>query len=138
MGSVYVIWQSVQMDYMVDKVPGPGFVPFWCGFFTGVLSALLLFTSIFSREKSSEKNLFDKKIYKNMASVIGASALAMFLVNYLGMLVCIGLLTGFLSWAFGNKNLSTCVMITVFTPLGFWLLFEKALEITLPHGLLGF
>ncbi|ATW27414.1 tripartite tricarboxylate transporter TctB family protein [Candidatus Formimonas warabiya] len=135
--SIYIIWEATRMEYMVDNVPGPGFLPLWCGVLLCFLAVLLLLTNI-KKSTYNAAPMFNKKIYKNMGAVIGASSIAMFLVKFLGMLVCIGLLTGVLCWAFGNKNLKTCVMITIFLPLGFWLLFIKALGVILPQGLLGF
>lgn len=137
-GGSFVIWKALQMDYMVEGVPGPGFLPFWCGAVTAFLSAILLVTNIRKEKDGSEEPLFTKKILKNMVMLIGASAIAMFLVKFFGMLICIGVLTGVLSWSFGNKKLKSCVVLTVFTPVGFWLLFVKTLEITLPRGFLGF
>lgn len=140
LGGIYIIYASLQMGYMSGKVPGPGFISFWCGVLIGLLSILLLINLIFSKNNKDKvkEAVFNRKNLKNIGTVIGASAIAMFLVRFLGMLISIGLLTGFLSWSFGNKNLKSTILIAVLTSLGFWVLFVKVLILTFPRGLLGF
>lgn len=138
--SLYIMVQSLGMEYMdKDGVPGPGFVPMWAGALIGMLSLLMLYmNTIGNRPDSNKEQVFDKRFVKNAATLLGASAIAMALVPVLGMLTCIGLLTGYLSRALGTKNIKANIAMAVLTPVAFWLVFTLALEVRFPEGLLGF
>ncbi|MBZ4654436.1 MAG: hypothetical protein JG781_1777 [Peptococcaceae bacterium] len=135
----YVIWDAIKMEYIIDNVPGPGFLPLWTGIFIIGLAFLMLYNNTLGNKPDSTKDpSFDKTFLRNVLVVIGSSTLAMVLVKVVGMLVAIGLLTGFLSWATGTKNMKVNAALTVVTPFIFWLVFEKALEVNFPNGLFGF
>ncbi|MHC1758647.1 MAG: tripartite tricarboxylate transporter TctB family protein [Negativicutes bacterium] len=131
--------QSYGMQYMTeDGVPGPGFVPLWTCLLVILLSGIMLVASI--RKIKSDANstpVFDRTFYKSSLILLGASSIAMALVKPLGMLVCIGLLTGFLSRVLGHKHWPMNIALAVGTPIIFWLLFTFALEVRFPEGILG-
>lgn len=126
------------MKYLDDGVPGPGFWPIWVAILIGGLSLILLYGAIRSRPDSTSKPVFTKEFWRNSAIVIGGSAIIMLLVQFIGMLAGIGILVGFLSWMMGTKSYRTNVALAVLSPVFFWLVFEKALDVRLPIGLLGF
>ncbi|MCX7781901.1 MAG: tripartite tricarboxylate transporter TctB family protein [Negativicutes bacterium] len=138
--SVYIVVQALGMEYMdKDGVPGPGFVPLWTGALIGFLALLMLYmNTVGNRPDSTKKQVFGRQFVKNVAKLLGSSVVAMALVPVLGMLPCIGILTGYLSYVLGTKNLKTNILMAVITPIAFWAVFTYALEVRFPAGLLGF
>lgn len=138
--SAYIIMQSIGMEYKnEDGIPGPGFIPLWAGAILGFLSLLNLYQNMFGTgAKDTKKAIFDKQFFQSVAKLLGASVVAMSLVKFLGMLTCIGLLTGYLSRILGLKKSKVNIAIAVLTPAVFWLVFSVGLEMRLPEGPLGF
>lgn len=136
--SFYLIVDAGRMTYFIDGVPGPGFWPIWVAILICGLALLLLYGAVRDRSNVILKPVFNKEFWRNSAIVIGGSAVAMLLVQFIGMLAGIGILIGFLSWALGTKSYKTNVALAVISPIFFWLVFEKALDVRLPTGLFGF
>jgi putative tricarboxylic transport membrane protein len=136
----YVFIDSIRMEYMTsDKVPGPGFIPLWIAILIGIVSLLiLLFNAVINRSDTDKSPRFNLRFFSNTLKVIGGSSLSMICVKFLGMLISIGLLTGFLSWSMGTKGWKTNLLLTVLTPVFFYLIFQKALEVNFPQGIFGF
>jgi len=136
--SLYFIWDAVRMEYVIDGVPGPGFFPVWIAILMSVVALFILYGAVRDKSSAGKKPIFNQKFWRNTGIVIGGSVLAMLFIDTIGMLAAVGLLTGFLSWALGTKSYKTNLALAVFTPLVFWLIFEHALQVNLPKGLLGF
>ncbi|HWJ02290.1 MAG TPA: tripartite tricarboxylate transporter TctB family protein [Verrucomicrobiae bacterium] len=136
----YVFIDSIRMEYLtVDKVPGPGFIPLWIAVLIAVIALLILIYNLALNRPDTDKNpSFDRKFLFNTLKVIGGSALSMMLVKPLGMLVSIGLLTGFLAWSMGTKGWKTNLLLSILTPVFFYLIFQQGLEVNFPKGLFGF
>jgi hypothetical protein len=136
--SLYFIWDAISMEYVIDGVPGPGFFPLWIAILMGVIALFILYDAARNKSEENKKPIFNKKFWRNTGIVIGGSVISMLLMYIIGVLAAVGLLTGFLSWALGTKGYKINLSLTVFTPLAFWLIFEQALQVNLPKGLLGF
>lgn len=138
--SLAIMLHSLQLGYHDGEgLPGPGFVPLWAGALIGILALMLLYANTLgNRSDSAKQTVFDKKFARNVAVLIGSSALALALSKLVGMLVAIGLLAGYLSRALGVKKLTTNIAMTVLTPLAFWLVFGMLLEVRFPAGIFGF
>lgn len=140
LAAAYIVMQSIGMEYKdAEGVPGPGFIPFWSGALIGFLSLLTLYQNVGrAAVKDTQKAIFNKEFFQNVGKLLGASVVAMSLVNFLGMLTCIGLLTGYLSRVLGLKKIKVNIIMAVLTPVIFWLVFSLGLEMRFPEGPLGF
>lgn len=138
--SVYIVIMSYGYGYHDEEgLPAAGFVPLWTGAMIGLLSLIMLYSNtIGNRPDSNKTKVFDKRFYKNLLVLLGSSIVAMLLVPVIGMLAAIGLLTGYISWALGTKNMKMNIALMVLTPVAFWLVFSKLLEIQFPAGIFGF
>jgi hypothetical protein len=137
--AVYIIYEAITMQYTIDNVPGPGFIPFWAGALMALIALIMLYKNGILRQPETEKGPgFTKQSCRNVGIVIGGSTIGMLLVYVLGMLPAMGLLTGFLSWMLGTKSKVTNIALAILTPIVFWIMFEVALEVNFPKGLLGF
>lgn len=136
----YVFVDSIHMEYITkDNVPGPGFIPLWTGVLIAVVALLVLFYNvILNKPDSTESPKFDRKFWENSLKVIGGSAVSLLLVKLLGMLISIGLLTGFLSWTLGTKSWKINLLLMILTPVFFYFVFQQALEVNFPQGMFGF
>lgn len=138
--AVYIVIQSLGMEYKdAEGIPGPGFIPFWSGALIGFLSLITLYQNVGrAAAKGTQEAIFNKEFFKNVGKLLGASVVAMSLVKFLGMLTCIGLLTGYLSRILGLKKSKVNIIMAVLTPVIFWLVFTQGLEMRFPEGPLGF
>lgn len=137
--AAYIMYEAISMDYILDNVPGPGFIPLWTGGLMALIALVMLYrNAVLNKPESSKPPGFNRDFWRISGIVIGGSAAGMLLVYVIGMLAALGVLTGFLSWALGTKSKVTNVVLAVATSVVFWLLFEVALEVSFPKGIMGF
>jgi putative tricarboxylic transport membrane protein len=133
----YIIVQSLELQYYLDGVPGPGFMPFWAGITLNVLALIILIGSFFGQVKT-EKSPFIKKDLLKMVGAIGVSLLVAVTTEYIGMLLSLGLLAGFFTWFYGLRKWRTVILAAVLTPVALYLIFSLGLGVIFPAGRLGF
>lgn len=139
MGCAYIFYSALDLQYMLeDGVPGPGFLPIWISSLIFFCMLLQLILSLRKKAEPGEKSCFSKESVRNALVLIGSSAVAMLLSHLLGMLVCLGLLVGYLSWMLGMKNWKVDVALAICIPLIFWAVFSVFLEVQFIQGIFGF
>lgn len=128
------------LTLIVDRVPGPGFLPFWTAAGILICGVLILIGALKKKPESAgeEKPVFEKAEYKNFAIVIGASVFVILLSPYLGMVTALGLGVGTIAKLLGTKSWKTVVCLAIGSGLVFYLLFMKFLAVPLPVNALGF
>ena len=137
-GCTYLIFEAHNLEYMIKNVPGPGFLPLWLGILLAFCALLMIYSGFRGKAKEKDKSCSNKKKIRNTVVVLGSAVIAMLLTKILGLLICVGLLTGYLSWALGMKNLKTDILLGILTPVVFWIIFTAALDIQFPVGIFGF
>lgn len=134
---LYVLITAFRLEYQLDSLPGPGFVPVWVGLTIVVLSLLIL-VGTFSRSADNRPGPFSAENIRNVVATLGGCALAMLLSSVTGFLVALGLLAGFLVRFFGTKSWTTTILVAVILQITLYLIFRLGLDVPLPKGLLGF
>lgn len=133
---VYVLVTSWGLQYQLDDLPGPGFVPFWSGLGMVALSLIIL-AGTFPRRAGSDTRPFSRGSVRNMAASLGGCILMVALTGFTGLLVSLGLLTGFLARLWGTRSWVTTVLLAVILPVSLYLIFTVALSVSIPKGILG-
>jgi putative tricarboxylic transport membrane protein len=129
----YILVTAHRWDYITEEGPGAGFFPMWYGGAMVALSLLLTLGAILKPSKRAEVRWKDV----SRAMVAWAAFVAsVALMPVLGFVISFGLLTAFIVKVMCAEKLRTALIVAAVGSAGFYLLFEVALELSLPHGLL--
>ena len=134
---IYVILESRQWEYLGPDGPGPGFFPMWYGIGLVVLSAALIVTHLKATASASSASLEESGKGRPLAAWLGLVA-CVALLKPLGFLIAFGLFSLFLVRFLYGQPLGKALVVAVGGTLGFYLVFDYALNVTLPAGVLGF
>jgi putative tricarboxylic transport membrane protein len=133
-----IIFQALAWTYLTPDGPGPGFFPLWAGIGITVLSAGVAFFHIYVvfNEQPVERTNWDGSA-RVLAGWAGL-AVAIALLKPAGFVVSFFLLTLFLVFFVFRRRFITAFAVGIGSCAGFWLVFEKLLDVQLPIGPWGF
>jgi putative tricarboxylic transport membrane protein len=132
----HIVVQAWLWDYSGPEGPGPGFFPLWYGVAMLALS-LLLIASHLRRAPLAAKPLEWQRIGRALGVWL-ALAVCVGLFGALGFVLGLALLTYFIAAVMYRKPAWTAVTVAAATAAGFYLVFDLALGLGLPSGVLGF
>ena len=132
----YIIFQASQWEYSSPEGPGPGFFPLWYGIGMLALSALLVVSHL--RGAAAYGKPVDWKRIGRALSVWAALAVSVALFKVLGFVASFALLTYFIVAVMYRRPVRTAALAALATAAGFYLVFDLALGMALPSGMLGF
>ncbi|HMH19556.1 MAG TPA: tripartite tricarboxylate transporter TctB family protein [Burkholderiales bacterium] len=133
---LYIIVQAWQWEYLSPEGPGAGFFPLWYGIAMLALSAALVVSS--QRGRSAGEKPVDWKRVGRAFSTWFALAVSIALFKPLGFVLSFALLTYFIVAVMYRRPLKTAALVAVASAGGFFLVFQLALDVPLPLGVLGF
>jgi putative tricarboxylic transport membrane protein len=133
---LYIVIQARQWEYLGPEGPGPGFFPLWYGIAMLGLSALLIVSQL--RRRSVHGSATDWVKVGRAISTWSALAVSVALFKPLGFVVSFALLTYFIVAVMYRRPLATAALVAVASAAGFYLVFGRALNVSLPVGVLGF
>jgi putative tricarboxylic transport membrane protein len=132
---LYIVAQAWQWDYLDAEGPGPGFFPLWYGLAILALSIVLVVSHF--RRAPSRGNPVDWRRVARALSTWLALAVSVALFKTLGFVVSLALLTYFIVAVMYRRPLRTAALVALATGAGFHVVFDWALGISLPAGVLG-
>lgn len=132
----FIIAQAWQWDYSTSEGPGPGFFPLWYGIAMLALSALLVASNL--RAAPARGKTPDWARIRRALGVWLALAVSVALFKLVGFVVGFALLTYFIAAVLYRKPPATAAIVAAATGAGFYLVFDLALGLALPAGMLGF
>jgi putative tricarboxylic transport membrane protein len=130
---IYVVSQAWGWNYMTEEGPGAGFFPMWYGGTMVALSLLLTLGAILKPSKRAEVRWRD--VSRAMAAWVAFVA-CVALMPLLGFVISFALLAAFVVKVMCGEKLGTALAVAAAGSAGFYLIFEVALELSLPHGIL--
>jgi len=133
---LYIVIQARQWEYLGPDGPGAGFFPLWYGVAILGLSLLLIVSHL--RQGSVRGSPTDWTRIGRALSTWISLAVSVALFKPLGFVISFALLTYFIVAAMYRRPLKTAALTAVASAAGFYLLFELALGVPLPVGVLGF
>ena len=133
---LYIVIQARQWEYLGPEGPGPGFFPLWYGVAMLALSALLIVSNM--RRGYARGNAIDWTKLGRAFSTWFALAVSVALFKPLGFVVSFALLTYFIVAVMYRRPLKTAALVAVASAAGFYLVFDRALGVPLPVGIIGF
>jgi putative tricarboxylic transport membrane protein len=135
---VSIMSQAWNWTYLTPDGPGPGFFPLWTGLAITVLSAAVAFYHVYAvlNAEPVESTSWDggARVLAGWAGLV----VAIGLLKPAGFVVSFFLLTLFLVFVVFRRRLVTALAVGVGSCAGFWLVFEKLLNVQLPLGPWGF
>jgi len=137
--SVFVSYQSYKLGLGTLHQPGPGFLFFWTGIVTAILSVTVIVISL--RKRSSEETqqpTFGKKNVTKIVLVLISLLLYALFMEWLGFLIVTLLFFIFLLGVIEKKRWLFAILVSLIVTAISYLVFERALQSQLPQGLLDF
>jgi putative tricarboxylic transport membrane protein len=130
---VFILVEAHSWVYMAEDGPGAGFFPIWYGGIMVVLSLVLVAMSVLKPSRSAQVRWRD--IGRALTCWIAFVA-CVALMPVAGFAVSFALLTWFIIQGMFRERARIAIPVAVGGALGFYALFELALDLTLPHGIL--
>lgn len=131
--AVYLVISGLSLGYTENHIPGPGFVPLWVGVCLAVLSVGILWEN---KAESEEDQFLDKKSLSALVTTAAAAVICVVATRFLGFLLSLAGLAGFLMYRFGGTWKET-IITTLAVAVTFYVLFVKFLMMNFPTGILG-
>ena len=129
----YILVQAHRWDYMTEEGPGAGFFPMWYGGLMLALSLLLVLGAVLKPSRGPAVPW--KDVSRAMVAwVVFVASVA--LMPVLGFAISFALLSAFIVKVMCGERLRTALIVGIAGAAGFYALFELALDLSLPRGLL--
>ena len=129
----YVVASARGWSYMTEEGPGAGFFPIWYGGAMVVLSLALVVGAVLKPRPRSD--VAWKDVTRAMTAW-AAFVVCIAAMPYLGFVISFALLTFFMVKAMFGERLRTAILVAVIGAAGFYAIFDWALDLTLPRGML--
>jgi len=137
--SLFVSYESYKLGLGNLYQPGPGFLFFWTGVVTAILSLIIIVTSLRNRPPDEAKeSIFVKWNVTKIVLVLISLFLYALLIEWLGFLIVTLLLFIFLLGVIEKKRWWFAVSVSLLVTALTYMVFEVALQSQLPKGLLEF
>ena len=134
----YITVTAARWDVMGPEGPGPGFFPVGYGIALIILSLILIFQRFTAARDQEESKPFDWAGFRRAIVTWVAFTASTAFMPTLGFYISFGLLTLFLGLLVFQKPLKNALAAGVLSAIGFYIVFDFALDVALPAGFLGF
>jgi len=135
--SAITVFLSLRLPFGSFATPGAGFLPILVGVLMFLLS-LILFIQSFSKEEEEIKPLRARGGTGRVLLILVSLIVYGLLLESLGFILMTFLLMGFLLLAIGSQRIILVVLISLFSSIGCYAVFQVWLEVQLPNGIFGF
>ena len=135
---VLLLVYAYKLDYMVESVPGPGFLPLWLGIGIVLTGAILTAKALRPALVDSEPIQWPQPPgWIQIGVMLGALAIALLLLEPLGFLVTAMLFMAALVFSLGLKSWPLLIAVPIVSALVLHLVFVVWLGVPLPLGLVS-
>ncbi len=137
--AVYFSIESYRLGLLEGKAVGPGYFPFGCSLFCGIISLYILVKAI--RKISSKQTLIiarEPLHWQNLASVMVAMLVYILFFNKIGFVLCTFLIVVFFTHVVAKQPWFGSLIIAFVTTLASVVIFKMLLEVPLPRGIFIF
>jgi putative tricarboxylic transport membrane protein len=133
---IYIVVQAWQWEYLGPEGPGAGFFPLWYGLAMFALSAVLV-VSHFRGAPPGRARIEWTRVGRALSTWL-ALAVSVALFKVLGFVVSFALLTYFMVAVMYRRPAKIAALAALASGVGFYFVFDWALGLSLPSGVLGF
>jgi putative tricarboxylic transport membrane protein len=135
---LYVISVAVELPYVSDVGPGPGFFPLWLGIGLVLFAATLILTSFTSLSPPPANQTRSWRLTARSLCGWLALMIAIALLGTIGFVASFIILTIFLIVALDRRPPLLAMVVGVGLAVLFQLIFVVALDVSLPKAVWGF
>jgi hypothetical protein len=135
---LWVNRQGRALSYRDEFGPGPGFLPYWLGLLLITLALCLIVSAVRGRP-ATVGAVYDRpgRTSRALLAILGM-AVTVAVVERLGFMAGLAMLTFYLVYAIERRSFSRAVTVAVALTLSFFILFRIVLPLPLPVGAWGF
>ena len=133
-----IIYQSLKMGIGTLYNPGMGFIAFGASGIMGILSIILFFQSLMSREEDEVISPFADLLLSRIFSVLGVIFVYIIFLKTLGYLIDTFLLMASLFIIVGHRKWLQLIPFSALISLATYYLFFKIFNCPFPPGFLAF
>lgn len=131
--------ESMRFPYMLESVPGPGFLPRWIALGLVVSGLVLTATALRPRAASLEPITWpDAGGWRRVGLMFGGLAVSLLLLEKLGFLVTTTLFMAAVIFGLGVRSWLMLATVPLLAATGLYLVFAVWLRVPLPKGVLAF
>lgn len=131
----FIFYKSIELDYINEFGPGPGFLPLWLGMSLVVLGLALVVLTVMHPQTYSSGSWV--AALRGLTTWV-AFMVAVAFVDQLGFFLSFVLLTFFLVGVMNRRSPWVSLTVAVSSAVAFYVVFSWSLGISLPEGPLGF
>jgi hypothetical protein len=135
---IFIISQSLKLDYTDDFGPSAGFFPFWLGIIAILLGGILAIQASFGRLKNRAVTIASKSSAVKMFMITVGLFVFFLLIERAGFFLSAGLLFLFLLYAVEKRSLTYSLSAAVASFFLLWMIFGVGLKLQLPVGFMKF
>jgi putative tricarboxylic transport membrane protein len=132
----YIVGEARRWVYMGEDGPGAGFFPLWYGSAMIVLSLLLVAGTVLKRGPARASEAFRWNDLGRAMACWAAFVACVALMKLVGFVVAFALLTWFIIAVMARRPQRVALPVAIGGALVFYALFEMALDVSLPKGIL--
>lgn len=130
--------ESLKLDYYVQDVPGPGFLPVWVALGTVVLGAGLVLQGVrASHDADSDAAWPSSTGWLRIAVVWVGLAVVLVVLESAGFLVSAALFSALVAVGLGVRSWRLLATMPVLSAAALYVIFALWLRVPLPKGILG-
>ncbi|HUQ27725.1 MAG TPA: tripartite tricarboxylate transporter TctB family protein [Usitatibacter sp.] len=129
----YILVTARRWDYMTEEGPGPGFFPIGYGGLMLALSILLVLGAVL---KPSQRAQVQWKDVSRAMTAWAAFVACVAIMPLAGFAIAFALLAVFIVKVMCGERLRTALIVGIAGSAAFYALFELALDLSLPRGML--
>ncbi len=136
---VALLVHATKLDYMIENVPGPGFLPLWLGIGILVTGAILTAKALRPTLAGAEPIAWPQRPgWIQIGVMLGALGIALLVLEPLGFLLAAMLFMVVLVFSLGVRSWGMLLGVPVVSALALHLVFVVWLGVPLPLGVLSF
>jgi putative tricarboxylic transport membrane protein len=131
--------ESTRLTYMTQFTPGPGFFPFWVGVVLALLSFYLIVETYIRKpsKKDGAKVLPEKHMLYRVGFIMLMLVVVRYTMNFLGFPITLAIFTAAILLLLEHYSILKSVGYGIAYAGVTWLIFEYALSMGFPKGILG-
>jgi putative tricarboxylic transport membrane protein len=133
-----LLFHASKLAYMIEKVPGPGFLPLWLSFGLLVTGLILTIKAVRPALASVEPIDWPKPAgWRQIAVMLGALAIALLVLELLGFLFTAMLFMAAMVYSLGLRTWPMLTAVPVLGAVVLHFVFAVWLGVPLPQGVLA-
>jgi len=136
---LYVVKESLAMNYYTNLGPGSGFFPLWLSLIFTALSGVWFIQSTMAADEQVKDGFFPSKSgVVQVVAIVAAVVIFALVVGWLGFPLTMLVFLFFLIVTLGRQNLALTSAVAIIGSFGIYYLFKNWLDVSLPASSIEF